>query len=224
MRTKDGVQPMSQYTENYPKKFARQVVRVMLLEKQWEHPIYVTEEEESHPTKRRRLGAKRNPAEIAQMFPSVNWSTALRLADSAAPRVGLKVIEQGQLIDVIQALCPQHNIKHIVLCRGTDRYIGPSKTMFPGEAPLRKRACIRRRFEDIYVDDEWEPWEKLSQKGLRRTGVAARVSINIFASVKVPTNDASTDAAISHDRPELDVPAAFVCSRDEWTTNPKSAA
>ena len=208
IRTTAGVQPMSQYTENYPKRFARQVVRVMLLEKQWEHPIYATEEEDTHPTKRRRLGEKRSPAEIAQMFPSINWSTALRLADSAAPRVGLKVIEQGQLIDVIQALCPQHNIKHIVLCRGTDRYIGPSKTMFPGQAPLRKRACIRRRFEDIHVDDEWEPWAKLSQKGLRRTGVAARVSINIFASVKLPTNDASTDAAIHHDRPDFDVPAA----------------
>ncbi len=156
IRTTEGIKPLSQYTENYPRKFARQVVKVLLNEKVWEQPLYAVEEE-THPTKRRRLGTKMSPSEIAQKFPSVNWSTALRLADSAAPRVGLKVIEEGQLIDVIQALCPLHCIKHIVLCRGTDRYIGPSKTMHPGEAPLRKRACIRRRFEDIQIDEEWEP-------------------------------------------------------------------
>ena len=128
IRTQDGVYPMSQYTENYPQKFARQVVKVQ--EKVWEQPLYAVEED-NHPTKRRRLGSKKSPAEIAQMFPSIDWSTALPLADAIAPRVGLKVIEEGQLIDVIQALCPQHLIKHIVLCRGTDRYIGPSRLCAP---------------------------------------------------------------------------------------------
>ena len=206
--------PMSQYTENYPQKFARQVVKVLLQEKIWEQPLYAVEED-NHPTKRRRLGSKKSPSEIAQMFPSIDWSTALRLADAIAPRVGLKVIEEGQLIDVIQALCPQHLIKHIVLCRGTDRYIGPSKTMHPGDAPLRKRACIRRRFEDIQIDSEWEPWERLSQRGLRRKGVAARVSINIFAAIKLPASETSTDAAIPRDRPFTENPVAKrVCVRD----------
>ena len=207
-------QPLSRYTENYPKKFARQVVREMLLEKRWERPLYAVEEEE-HPTKRRRLGAKKSPSEIAQMFPSVNWSIALRLADSAAPRVGLKVIESGQIIDVIQALCPQHQIQHVVLCRGTDRYIGPSKAVHPGEAPLRRRVCIRRRFEDIQVDDEWEPWERLTQKGLRRKGTPARVSMNIFASVKPTIEEASTDAAIPRARPDGELPTAKrICVRE----------
>ncbi len=192
---------MSQYTENYPQKFARQVVKIMLQEKSWEQPLCAVDED-SHPAKR-RLGSKKSPSEIAQMFPSVNWSTALRLADPAAPRVGLKVIEEGQFIDVIQALCPKHWIKHIVLCRGTDRYIGPSKPMHPGDAPLRKRVCIRRRFEDIQVDGDWEPWERLSQRALRRKGIPARVSIDIFSSVKLPSSDASTDAATLHDRPSL---------------------
>ena len=220
IRTTEGIKPLSQYTENYPRKFARQVVKVLLNEKVWEQPLYAVEEE-THPTKRRRLGTKMSPSEIAQKFPSVNWSTALRLADSAAPRVGLKVIEEGQLIDVIQALCPLHCIKHIVLCRGTDRYIGPSKTMHPGEAPLRKRACIRRRFEDIQIDEEWEPWERLSQRGLRRKGIAARVSINIFAFVKLTATGASTDAAIPRERPQIDSPLAKrICVRE--TQEPES--
>ena len=215
IRTTEGYKPLSQFTENYPRRFARQAVRVMLMEKKWEQPLYAVEEED-HPTKRRRLGSKKSPSEIAQMFPSVNWSTALRLADSMAPRVGLKVIETGQLIDVIQALCPRHCIQHVVLCRGTDRYIGPSKTMHPGQAPLRTRACIRRRFEDIQVDEEWEPWERLSLRGLRRKGIPARVSINVFASIKPMTENASTDAAIPHDRPNLEIPAAKrSCVRQE---------
>ena len=90
--------------------------------------------------------------------------------------------------------------------------------MRPGDAPLRRRVCIRRRFEDIQVDSEREPWERLSQRGLRRKGVAARVSINIFAAVKVPASEASTDAAIPHVRPSTENPAAKrVCVRDTDT-------
>ena len=143
----------SKFTEKYPQKFARQVVRTLLQEKSWEHPIYGVEEEKDpeHPTKRRRLGSKKSPAEIAQLFHSVNWQTALKMADETAPRVGILIVNTGDLIEVLKKLNPNYHVHHVVLCRGTDRYVGPSQTMALGVAPLRKRACIRRRFEDIQV-------------------------------------------------------------------------
>ena len=64
-----------------------------------------------------------------------------------------------------------------------------------GVAPRRRRICIRRRHEDIDVDGEWEAWERLSYKGLRRKGVPARVSLTIFASAKVPDQRTSSEAA-----------------------------
>ena len=81
---------------------------------------------------------------------------------------------------------------------------------------MRLRTCIRRRFEDIQVDEEWEAWERLTYKGLRRKGTPARVSMTVFASVRnqtpssepnsLPARPTSADVAIPriHERPEMD--------------------
>lgn len=187
--------PLSKFTECYPRRFARQIARVILGDRNKESPIYVNESE--HPAKKRRLGEKTSAATIERMFPNINWQTALSLADRTAPRVGVMVIEDGELINMVQKLCPKHTVKHLVLCRGTDRYTGPSKRVYQGEAPLRLRTCIRRRFEDIQVDEEWEAWERLTYKGLRRKGTPARVSMTVFASVRheEPSSEASSHAA-----------------------------
>ena len=43
-------------------------------------------------------------------------------------------------------------------CRGTDRMLGLNHPTIPGEAPWRKMVCIRRRFEDVVVEPDWEQW------------------------------------------------------------------
>ena len=198
---------LTEFTEAYPKRFARQVARIICHDQS--HPTLVGElasaenQESEHPTKKRRLGQKMSAATIAQRFQSINWQTVLKLADSVAPRVGTMVMENGPLVDQVKAMCPNHTVKHVVLCRGTDRYVGPNKTMFPGEAPLRRMVCIRRRVGGIYVDEEWEPWERLTYKGLRRKSTAARVSLTVFAQAKIPDampDASSADAPISAGR------------------------
>lgn len=183
---------MSKFTERYPPRFARQIVKILLKEKPWERPIYaadhITDPANQHPTKKRRLGQKMSPEEITSQFHRVDWESVMKLADQTAPRVGILCCSQDNLCDFVQQLCPKHIIHHVVLCRGTDRYVGPSQVMQPGVAPFRRRICIRRRMEDIVVDPEWEQWERLSFRGLRRKGVPARVSLTIFASLKVPTD------------------------------------
>ena len=72
-------------------------------------------------------------------------------------------------------------MQHAVLCRGTDRMLGPNKRLVPGEAPFRKMACIRRRFEDNFVENEWESWERLSYRKLRRNCAPARCNVTVFA-------------------------------------------
>lgn len=193
----------SEYSEHYPPKFGKQLARILLKEKSWSYPTYVQQESE-HPTKRRRLLNKLSPAEIVSRFASVNWQTAMQCADKTAPRVGTLVVDNGTLFNMVQSLCPHHDVSHVVLCRGTDRSVGPNKRMTPGSAPLRKFVCIRRRFEDIHVDTEWEPWERLSYNALRRKTCAARVGLTIFARVKLST-DASGASDISHDRSEPEI-------------------
>ena len=188
----------STFTENYPIHFARQIAKTILYEKPWEPPVYcLATNAEEHPTKRRRLGQKMSAGEINRRFTSVTWRTVMDEADRIAPRVGVVIQENNEFCEQVQKLCPSHEIQHLVLCRGTDRYVGPNKPLQPGIAPFRRRICIRRRMEDIVVDPEWEQWERLTFKGLRRKGVAARVSLTIFAKLKVP--DAASSSSMSED-------------------------
>ena len=132
-------------------------------------------------------------------------------------------------------MCPNHRVVHLVLCRGTDRYVGPTKSIPKGVAPLRKRICIRRRHEDLDVDEEWEAWERLTFKGLRRKGVPARVSLTIFAAAKLPDQKgiemrasqtpSSADMPQAHDVPEAELPAAKRARQDhaeEPIVNPEA--
>ena len=139
---------------------------------------------EDHPTKRRRLSDKLSPQKIALRDPKVQWSDIMKAADATAPRVGPVVLEKGDLIDAVKRLCPEHIVRRIVLCRGTDRMLGPNHPTIPGEAPWRKMVCIRRRFEDVVVEPEWEQWERLSYRQLRRNCASARCNLTIFARPK----------------------------------------
>ena len=176
--------PLSQYTEMYPRKFARQVVKYLQHDRS--KPEFVLATEDDHPTKRRRLGNKLSPAAIEQRFPDVNWQTVMTQADQLAPRVGTKVIDTGTLMENTQKLCPSHEIKHIVLCRGMDRYVGPNCNIPRGSAPLRRLISFQRKTNELYVDTEWESWEHLAYRGLRRKCVSSRVGMTIFAIAKMP--------------------------------------
>eukprot|EP00435_Cladocopium_sp_Y103_P062589 s281_g24.t1 len=201
----------SEYTELYPSKFARQVARTLLYDRS--RTEWALVETDDHPTKKRRLSGKMNTAEIEARFPSNTWMAVMQTADRMARRVGTMVVDTGPLIHQLQSLCPEHIIKHVVLCRGTDRLVGPNKQLMKGEAPVRRRICIRRKHEDIHVEDEWEPWEHLTLKGLRRKCVPARVSLTVFAQVRSKPFAESPVAPI-HDRPVAEVPESKRVRRD----------
>ena len=93
-------------------------------------------------------------------------------ADKTASRVGTLVVDSGELLKRVQEMCPHHK--------------SPSPCSLPGYGsicPLRRQICIRRKVEDIHVD-EWEPWESLSNRGLRKKGVSARLSMTILAAAQ----------------------------------------
>ena len=151
------------------------------------------EEAENHPTKRRRLGEKSSPLQITLRSPSVTWENVMQAADLQAPRVGPMVLDAGDLLNAIQTLCPNHVVRHVVLCRGTDRMLGPNTRMIPGEAPWRRMICIRRNFEDLWLEPEWEKWERLSHRQLRRNTTPARCSVTIFARPRYEPLPAARD-------------------------------
>ena len=89
------------------------------------------------PNKKRQLGEKMSPQAIEPRFgqnAGVDWQIAMQLADKST-----------------QQFCPHHKIHQIVLCRGTDRYVGPNKSMLPGVAPVRRQICIRRHSTEFML-------------------------------------------------------------------------
>ena len=193
---------LSKFTELYPKRFAKQIVKAIKQET-CRSEILVGESTD-HPTKRRRLGQKLSPGQIEQHFPSVNWQTVMMLADRKAPRVGKLTIEDGELFQQVQQMCPQQEIKHLVVCRGMNRYIGPCKVTPKGMAPIRRFVCLERTTNHLNVEDEWEPWERLSLRALRRACPPSRVGLTIFAAPK--NSSVSSPNNIDLAEPSADIP------------------
>ena len=148
----------SEYTEHYPSKFARQVAKILLRDRP-KFADALVENADEHPTKKRRLSGKLSTAEIEARFNGATWKTIMQDADRMARRGGTMVVDTGPLIQQVQSLCPDHDVKHLVLCRGTDRHLGPNKQLLKGEAPGRRMIRIRRKHGDVHVENEWEPWE-----------------------------------------------------------------
>lgn len=149
------------------------------------------EEEDTHPSKRRRLGQKTSMTK-ALLLANPTWEEIMQVADEDAFRVGLKIVSEGALLEAIRLKCPDQIVHHLVLCRGMDRMVGPNVRIAEGLAPLRKFACIRRRFEDVIVEDHWEPWEKLSARKMRRKCAPARCGLTIFARSRMCENPGSS--------------------------------
>lgn len=117
----------SRLTEKYPRKFARQVCRVMCRADHYRPrgilanvKLKCLPKTEEHPTKRRRLGEKLSPLQIALRHVDVQWKDVMKAADATAPRVGPVVLDQGEPVDAVKRLCPEHIGRQVVLCRGTD--------------------------------------------------------------------------------------------------------
>ena len=193
---------LSKFTEWYPRRFAKQIVKALKGEKSRSECL--VSEQSEHPTKRRRLGKKLSPQEIEQRFPNVNWQTVMMLADRIAPRVGKLTIENGEILQQVQHLCPQQEIKHLVVCRGMNRHIGPCKATPRGSAPIRRFVCLTRITNHLHVDQEWEPWERLSMRALRRACTPSRVGLTIFATPKTQRTSVPNSEDLAE--PSADVP------------------
>lgn len=75
-----------------------------------------------HPTKRRRLDQKPKPSHIQLLSEDPTWDDIVRVVDEEAPRVGPKAIKEGPILQAIQRKCPQQIVRHLVVCRGMDRF------------------------------------------------------------------------------------------------------
>lgn len=201
----------SQFTENYPRKFARSIATQILKRPQDDHiktDCFVSlarsldNSLDDRLQKKPRLSmfrakseasrvsepsttepAKRRRMEMKQHPPSLDqaWKHIIEKCRPLVARVGKKVITDADIIKDIQELIEDKRVCFIVAGRGTDRTMPPCKETVPGESPFRKSVFIHRISNKLLIEDEWENWENLSKRQLVRSSHPCKFCITIFA-------------------------------------------
>ena len=201
-------QHVSQYTELYTARFAQNVCRAFQASAKVgeknvlsDHAFALTgnsADAEDQPLKRRRLGEKcpRPPAyEKSEEKPEVppieivpqdipDKEVIIQKCQEVAPRVGRIVLEGGECFQVLEKAFPEHHIRVVEICKGTDRYRKPPVRLVKNEAPLRKYLGVHRQSQEIFESNEWEAWESWSNRKLVEKGQPARMLITIFGRLK----------------------------------------
>ena len=104
----------------------------------------------------------------------------VREVHGKTPRVGRVEISDPALIEQVQAVFPDRQIRAIVARRGTDRTIGPPDQFGPGDAPWRRAIMVRRHDGALTMETQWEDWSRLPKSKVVRTNHSCRLNITVF--------------------------------------------
>ena len=227
---------VSSYTENYPRKFARQVAKVMLKVK---HEPWVTAlvtrgidqpseesaskrirvsspmqksqggrlpptplEQFSNECKRRRIDGKTAESQSMNMSPQRQLEEIIKDIQPMLPRVGKTFITNHQILERLQNMFPEKEIKKVQACKGSDRTLPPPRDLVKNEAPYRHAIIVSRIGGVIQVEKDWEYWQDLSHRQQVRPPHPARVNITMYACLPQSKSEASGDSTEQNMSPE----------------------
>ena len=199
----------SAFTERYPRRFARRIAGIICSRQAvLSKPILYTEHHEDidtilvhdDPNKRRRIAAPPKPARtitvddqqpvkrlrLLEKQSPLNakeaWLEVFSTVGNLLPRVGRRSITDPAVLQKIQSLVIDKEVKRAIACRGTDRSLGPPQDLAIGEAPFRRGYYQERHEDKLSMDSEWDLWEQMSKRQLTRPSPASRISITVFAA------------------------------------------
>ena len=211
-----GRQTVSSYTENYTKRFAQHLSRIIQCSLQVKenhehslslacHAAYAAEIEDTNPSKRRRLNMKSPADALYEPLGKVDNRAALEPLlhrfEELAPRVGKRIITEGPCFDSVQNIFPNMQVQAIELRKGVDRL----RTMdFPaGKGTHRWTFGRERKLMQFFSDQEWENLSNMSHRQKIRSGTPARIAITVFAHPKVSNRETEEiDRLPESNRPE----------------------
>ena len=194
----------TKWSENYPRKFARRVARCFCHDLR-SRPAFLEEcfvIPDSRQSKYPRLSACRAKGNVPSASPTTSlpepkrrrmlekqncktpqevWSEIVRYFQENTPRVGKKIIDDPKILQELQGYFSDKTIRFVVVCRGTDRALGPVRTVVKGEVPYRKCLFLHRETNEWMIEDEWETWEQLSRAKIQRKGHPCKLNITMFA-------------------------------------------
>ena len=107
----------------------------------------------------------------------------IQMAEKCTPRVGKLILQDGPVFDQIQSMFPDKEVKAIDVCRGINR-MRTCSVGGRGFAPFRRMLGKRRSDLEVFMDEGWEEWEKLSHRQQIRASIPAKLMMTVFASNK----------------------------------------
>jgi hypothetical protein len=232
--TPQGTILRSRYTEVYPRKFAREVAGAMMHNHRdrpfnWQvafshmcqdtdaevHVVtkfrqktkfvkseLVTPSSRDEHVKRRRLG---KPSEDHHLE---DYQDLMSEINQIIPRVGKSAIQDPKVLERLQQMFHDQKIIHVIVCRGTDRTLGPPKGMHPEEAPIRKSFILERGTGAIKYEKYWEKWVNLANRQLIRPAHACRINVTMFAKPWPVEGESSQSSQGSNPVPSVSEPAS----------------
>eukprot|EP00435_Cladocopium_sp_Y103_P053869 s757_g17.t1 len=127
--------------------------------------------------KRVKCSSKTTPQD-----PVEQWQNIFQGVQQLAPRVGKIELRDPQLLNQIQGLLDGKIVHRVLVCRGTNRTLGPPDNLTKGEAPYRRCIFVERATGTIKAEETWEEWENLSKRQLIRASHPCRLNMTVFAS------------------------------------------
>ena len=200
--------PVSQYTELYTRKFAQKLCRALRCSVQTRESQCMQSEiactsgdvEETEP-KRRRLEEKQPPTQAyIELDKQQAIQNIIAIAKCLAPKVGKRIVTEGDLIQKCQTLWPEFQISTIELCKGADRLRPPPNGVNRHTGAHRISIGCHRNEEGHFVEP-WEEWTQLTRKQIIRKCHPSRLLITVFASrlTSPPREPVSTRELPEHD-------------------------
>lgn len=216
----------SAFTERYPRRFARKIAGILCSRQLvMSPPILFTEHEdldsilvnddnvkrrriatapklsrtipvnEQPPVKRLRLSEKQTPVDHR-----ASWLEIFTKVDKMLPRVGRRPITDPLVLQQIDRMIPDKQVKQVLACRGTSRSLGPPSSLSISEAPFRKGVYLERKDENVTIDVDWDNWEIMSQRQLLRPTPACRINITVFAANPIAGRSDSAESIENQDQ------------------------
>ena len=197
----------SRFSENYTRRFARQVVHVLRSTGQSRvtSSAFAVNDAVGPPAAKRvrvslgdsvRPGKRSEPTEVQRLDEpkrqrlvgkqssqlSEKAREVIRLVHEITPRVGKVTTRDAAVIAKLQEVFPEKQIQVITACRGTDRTIGPPDGLSSDHAPWRRALMIRRHGGALMMESHWEAWGDLAKGKVIRTNHACKLNITAFGA------------------------------------------
>ena len=205
----------SAFTEQYPRKFARQLATILCKLNRHREPPYrslqllaetlVSGEHPDAPAskkprvRRQKVSRVREVSQLpwgkrlrqngktTPLSNEQNWEQIMNQVNKLVPRVGKVVIRDSTIVQEIQNLITDKQIQFVVASRGTSRTIPPPFGVQKGEAPFRRSVFTERGTGNLKAEEEWEYWEDLAKRNIVRPSHPTKLNITMFAKTMEKT-------------------------------------